>query len=146
MKAFSLWEPWATLTAIEAKEWETRHWFMQHRGPIAIHAAKKKFIPGNYSKVFLRWLDRVGVDVENLNYGCIVCTAIATECLPTRILVLEEQERVFGDFTPGRYALHLEKVLRLEKPIPAVGQQRFWDWTPSPAILKRYPTLVDRAS
>lgn len=40
MKALTLWQPWATLIAIGAKTIETRSWSTNHRGPLAIHAAK----------------------------------------------------------------------------------------------------------
>lgn len=40
MKALSLTQPWATLIAVHAKKIETRSWATQHRGLIAIHAAK----------------------------------------------------------------------------------------------------------
>lgn len=36
MKALSLWQPWATLIAIGAKQWETRGWRTAYRGPLAI--------------------------------------------------------------------------------------------------------------
>lgn len=42
MKAISLWQPWATLIATGAKQIETRSWATSYRGPIAIHAAKRK--------------------------------------------------------------------------------------------------------
>ena len=41
MKALSLWQPWASLIAAGVKRFETRHWETRHRGPIAIHAAKR---------------------------------------------------------------------------------------------------------
>ena len=39
MKAITIWQPWATLRACGAKEFETRSWATNHRGPIAIHSA-----------------------------------------------------------------------------------------------------------
>lgn len=42
MKALSLWQPWATLIAIGAKQYETRGWSTPYRGPLIIHAAKTK--------------------------------------------------------------------------------------------------------
>jgi hypothetical protein len=36
-----MWQPWASLLAIGAKEYETRGWATSYRGPIAIHAAAK---------------------------------------------------------------------------------------------------------
>jgi hypothetical protein len=41
MRGLTLWQPWASLLAIGAKEYETRGWATSYRGPIAIHAAKK---------------------------------------------------------------------------------------------------------
>lgn len=43
MKGLSLWQPWASLCGIGAKEYETRSWPTRYRGRIAIHAAKKGF-------------------------------------------------------------------------------------------------------
>lgn len=40
IKALTLWQPWATLVAIGAKQIETRSWATAYRGPLAIHAAK----------------------------------------------------------------------------------------------------------
>jgi len=42
MKAITLWQPWASLIACGAKKYETRSWYTNYRGKIAIHASKKK--------------------------------------------------------------------------------------------------------
>lgn len=39
-----------------------------------------------------------------------------------------EPELSFGDYTPGRYAWILQDVQMLEKPVPAKGMQRLWEW------------------
>jgi hypothetical protein len=39
-----------------------------------------------------------------------------------------EQEMMFGDWTPGRYAWELTNVKMLPKPILAKGKQRLWEW------------------
>ena len=41
MKALTIWQPWASLVACGAKQYETRSWPTKYRGPIAIHAAIK---------------------------------------------------------------------------------------------------------
>ena len=41
MKALTIWQPWASLIAGGAKQYETRSWATQYRGPIAIHAAAR---------------------------------------------------------------------------------------------------------
>lgn len=45
---------------------------------------------------------------------------------------LADQERAFGNYTPGRYAWLLANVKKLETPIPAKGALGLWDWTPPP--------------
>ncbi|WP_309145170.1 ASCH domain-containing protein, partial [Brevibacillus sp. HB2.2] len=42
MKAITIHQSWATLIALGEKRFETRGWSTNHRGPIAIHAAKKR--------------------------------------------------------------------------------------------------------
>ncbi len=41
---------------------------------------------------------------------------------------LTEQERAFGDYTPGRYAWFLGDVEPLDLPVPARGRQGLWTW------------------
>ncbi len=41
---------------------------------------------------------------------------------------LTEQERAFGDYTPGRYAWLLDNVRALPEPIPAKGALSLWEW------------------
>ncbi len=41
MKAISIWQPWASLIAIGAKQIETRSWATGYRGLLVIHAAKR---------------------------------------------------------------------------------------------------------
>lgn len=45
MKALTIWQPWASLKACGAKQFETRGWATAYRGPIAIHSAKKRYGP-----------------------------------------------------------------------------------------------------
>ncbi|BAK99730.1 hypothetical protein OBV_25320 [Oscillibacter valericigenes Sjm18-20] len=40
----------------------------------------------------------------------------------------DDQELLFGDWTPGRYALEIANVKMLETPIPTKGKQRLWEW------------------
>lgn len=38
MRALTLWQPWASLVALDVKTIETRSWSTSYRGPLAIHA------------------------------------------------------------------------------------------------------------
>lgn len=42
MKAITILQPWASLIACGAKQYETRSWKTNYRGPIAIHAGLKE--------------------------------------------------------------------------------------------------------
>lgn len=42
MRALTLHQPWASFVACGAKQIETRSWPTKHRGPIAIHAGKRR--------------------------------------------------------------------------------------------------------
>lgn len=37
-------------------------------------------------------------------------------------------QRPYGDFTPGRFALLFDDVVKLEEPVPARGYQGLWTW------------------
>jgi len=136
MKCISLWQPWATLVAIEAKRWETRSWYMKHRGPLAIHAAMKKTQELRdlcRQEPFKSCLAAAGYrSFEELPFGAVVCTAEAhrsLECLFARSQgLINDQELAFGDYTAGRFCTELVKVTRLETPVPEKGRQGFWEW------------------
>lgn len=41
-----------------------------------------------------------------------------------------DSERPYGSFVANRHALILADVERLDVPVPAVGHQGWWEWTP----------------
>lgn len=130
IKAITLWQPWASLIACHAKLYETRSWSTNYRGWLAIHAAKRK--PEGFTAA-ANVLSEVGYRKwSQLPTGCIVAVAKLTDMISTndRALVgnLSEQERAFGDYSPGRYAWKLADVRRLEEPIAVAGRQGLWNW------------------
>jgi len=159
MKAITLWQPWSSLLACGAKEYETRPWATKYRGPIVIHAAAlsvfKAIRDVDYDTIVVmrEVLKSVGIltpstDLRVLPHGCIIATAELVGChkmvlhggrglsstspgwLETARGVYEptEQELLFGDWTPGRYAWEFKNIVMLPEPIPAKGQQRIWNW------------------
>lgn len=139
MKVLTLTQPWATLVAIGAKRYETRSWATRYRGPLAIHAAKG--FPRHAQDLMLdepfKWvLARGGyTDPEELPRGVIVAQVelvgcFATEGKPQAGALVQPAlfEAVFGFFGPGRYAWALDKLRRLERPVPARGRQGLWDF------------------
>jgi len=134
MKAVTLHQPFASLIAIGAKKYETRSWQTHHRGPIAIHAAVKRIPPRMWNMFwhdpFYRYLRGAGyMDPTHLPRGAVVCIADLVDCYEvSTIKNVTDDERAFGNWTPGRYAWKLENVIRLPTPIDATGQQGLWDW------------------
>lgn len=144
MKALTILQPWASLIACGAKKIETRSWPTSYRGPIAIHAGKgEQYLDLCAEEPFF---SAMVDEVENYNPGCVIAIADLVDCqkIIGRVsLKIADQKRVkavlenqaivigdeyeFGDYTPGRFALILENVRRIE-PVPAKGMQRLWNW------------------
>ena len=144
MKAITILQPWASLIARGHKRIETRGWYTEHRGPIAIHAGKSReyawVVRGNP-------YDQLGL--ADLPLGAVVATARLVACVRItrsdtyqtadgRLRVeLTAHERALGDHTPGRWAWVLDDVQRLPDPIPARGKQGLWEWAESVRELRR---------
>ena len=150
MKALTLWQPWATLVAMEVKRIETRCWSTKYRGPLAIHAAAQ--IPAKYlgrsaqMEPFRDELadlfcvrrdrdDRGGKRVDDilrvLPKGKVVCIVKLTGVEEIGCMLREtipERERIFGNYDDGRYAWHLEMLEVIEPPVPVKGNRMLWNW------------------
>lgn len=128
MKAISLWQPWASAIAVGAKQIETRTWWTAHRGPLAIHAAKKRDHPDQ--RALWQWrccetLRMVGYrKFDSLPFGAIVATCRLVECFAAQdVADLSDQERALGNYQIGHYAWILEDIKQLPSPIPWRGEQ-----------------------
>ena len=126
MKAISLWQPWASLMALDEKKIETRSWATHYRGPLAIHAAKKPVV-----RIFtslLMALRRVGVyDVPDLPLGAIVGVCDLIDCIQmTAFNLPDETEVQLGHYEPGRFMWIVENMVSID-PIPFRGWQRIFN-------------------
>ena len=156
MRAITLWQPWASLIACGAKRYETRSWVTKYRGPIAIHAATKdpkaifKTLPLNVKVAMSPYLIEHYLFWDDIPRGAIVATAELVECwkitdnghtngsdraasieggvFEGKTNIVEGDEILFGDWTPGRYAWEIANVKILPEPIPQKGQQGLWRW------------------
>ena len=133
LRGLSLWQPWASLVAIQAKHFETRSWATDYRGPIVIHAAKfKGELDWYYLSPFEEILRAAGIDhISKLPLGVGLCTADLTAIYRVEDVrdVLDERERAFGNYADKRFAWKLENVHPFDRPIPARGAQGLWEWT-----------------
>ncbi len=137
-RALSLTQPWATLVAIGAKRIETRSWSTAYRGPVAIHAAKE--FPAIARELccrrhFAGALAEAGYNhPSELPLGAILAVGhlVAVERVEAErnpfadAAFFSERERAFGDYTAGRYAWRLDRVVRLADPIPCKGSLGLW--------------------
>lgn len=146
MKAISLWQPWATLVALNGKRFETRSWPTTYTGPLAIHASKNTAaldaIFGDATPPEFRAIKRLMASVglgcrEPFPLGAVVCTVDLVGCWRTDFMggdeLVTDAEKIVGDWSPGRFAWVLTQVKRLEPPIPAAGRQGLWTWSPAAA-------------
>lgn len=124
MRAISVWQPWASAIAVGVKQIETRHWATRYRGPIAIHAAKRWH---REERLFASIEHTLGRLPKRLPLGAIVATANLVECWPTDQMQPGPIEKIYGDYTAGRFAWVLREVRALPEPIPWEGKQGFFN-------------------
>jgi hypothetical protein len=148
VKAITLWQPWASLVAIEAKKIETRSWHTNYRGWLAIHAAlhppyiATMVCPQAYDRI---WEVLSGENRFQLPLGKVVAVASLSDCVRTDHLTgpftntqtvpAGSDEYLFGNYEPGRYGWVLDRIIRLPEPIPAKGAQGIWNWEPPAGLL-----------
>lgn len=137
MRALSLTQPWATLIATGQKSIETRNWATAYRGPLAIHAAKG--YPAEAQR-FTGILFGDGRLTERPPLGAVVAVAWLVSIRKTEDIVneIDEQERLYGDYSPRRFAwvLDPDRLHKLAVPVPASGMQGVWEWE-APAEVMR---------
>lgn len=124
LTAITLHQPWASLIAAGLKQYETRSWYTDYRGLIAIHAAKK--LDDDESLISL-----LEVNKSEVPLGAIVAVAELTDCIQmTEEFIIKQSsiEQYLGLWEVGRYAWKLENVRAIE-PIPATGKQGLWKWS-----------------
>lgn len=140
MKAITIWQPWASLLACGAKQYETRSWATSYRGPIAIHAATRRMPSKDYfgggfegdvsnhlRHLFYRFdmspRDEFRWIMDNLDYGAVIATAELVECW--------EIEKSWRGGRSEGYVIDLQKSGRESQRIyHADTEVLFGDWTP----------------
>lgn len=145
MRALSLWQPWATLIALQAKRFETRSWYTSYRGRLIIHAAKNaEGMELCIKRPYFDVLNQAGYIVNgkpSLPMGCAICVVDLVGCYRTNGHGIgyhidggigerpepAPHEREFGDYSEGRYAWQLENVRVFDAPIPMKGMQGLFD-------------------
>src|SRR4028119_1652862 len=130
LTAITLHQPWASLIAKGWKQYETRDWPTNHRGPIVIHAGRKpkgKQELREHDKVLASFKDLLN---EDCPYSAVVAIAELTDVVCMTQEFINQQcptELRCGNWKIGRYAFKLENI-RVIAPIPGVGKQGLWKW------------------
>lgn len=120
MKALSMTQPWAQALFLDLKHYETRSWSTYYRGPLLIHAAKG--FPA-YAKDFAMTERGLGRGNGRLAFGAIigqiqVVNVCRTEAIGPKLSGLE---RLYGDYSAGRFAWEMAKPMLFKEPIPYKG-------------------------
>lgn len=145
IRVLTLHQPWASLIALGLKKYETRHWSTPYRGKLAIHAAKRfgwreelAIIRLNVRGLISRGpIEQINRLFDNdIPLGAIVAVADLSDCLKMRqagdytqgcgeICIPHQTvlERTVGNWSGGRYAWKLDRVVALPEPIPYKGCQ-----------------------
>ncbi len=134
MKAVSLWQPWATAALTpDLKQHETRSWAAPAKligQRIAIHASKTSEGCDDCSLLVDRAMAwKFGDDwMDTLPRGALLGTAILSDCRQMGQLLdgaepAHENDRLFGDWEPGRWAWRLTDIEVAPAPIPWRGEQ-----------------------
>ena len=139
MRCLSLHQPYAQAIALSLKVFETRAWYTDYCGPLAIHATKKKFehydYPSDYYQEVCRRLKAAGCPVWALDYGKVLCVVDVVDCVPTGTLRGRiGQAEFWGDFRDvgddgkKRYALVLACLRTIDpyKRPTVTGRQKFF--------------------
>jgi activating signal cointegrator 1 len=119
MKALSLWEPHATAIALGLKIYETRGWFLDYRGPLAIHAAKKllheRDYPWDWWCEMRKRLSLAGCPLGRMSYGKITCIVDVVDCVPTAtVREMAEADRKPDPKADGKW--HLTHTVKIGLP------------------------------
>jgi len=124
VKAFTVYQPYAYAIVAGLKQYETRPQRTNIRGRVAVHAAKGK------PRFVTLAVDMALPETMKLHFGAVIGAVEIVDCVPVEEIIptLTERERVLGDYSPGRFAWVLRNPIMFEKPIPARGQQGWWEW------------------
>ena len=133
IKALSLWQPWASLIAIGAKQYETRGWSTAYRGDLVIHAAKtRQAMDLCFDQPFLNTLLQNGIfGTRDIPLGAALCIARLEGVYPTHLVrgKITATEEAFGDWSDGRYCWHLTDIRLFPAAIPYRGAQGLFEYT-----------------
>lgn len=157
MRAFTIWQPWATLIMVHAKPYEfrTKSYRDYINAPaigerVVIHAAARRIKPAEIEDLIDRLDDpdgstglvpaiarkvlercRAAHKYQALPLGCGLGTAMLGRPRNAALLFggqVADSDRQALDFSAFNFAWPLTDIEPFDAPIPATGAQGFWTW------------------
>ena len=148
MRAFTIWQPHASLFVERIKPSETRSWMAPKKywgTAIGIHAGKHRVrldeLSAEVRVAAAQWLDPDDEYAYDLPMGAVIATATLAACV--QVEMRDEQGRAvvrtgtnsiayieddgLGDYSVGRWIWLFSDIQKLPEPIPARGVPRVMD-------------------
>ena len=134
MKIITLFEPFATLMVIGAKQIETRSWKTNHRGKLGIHASKQ--MPKWCRELLHKPEFKKALGEREFNLGHLIGDVEVVDMVPTKIQVTKwrqlnpirfPDEHHFGDYSDGRWGWITRNPAQYPYPIPLKGSMGIWN-------------------
>lgn len=132
----SLWQPYASLLIHGFKINETRPFPCPSLIGQRIGIASTKTIKAEQRKLFANaefqsYYEQTGLPLvlDDLPHGKILGTIEIASCEKITEETLEEiteEEELYGDWRPGRFAWGTRDPIALPEPVPVMGQQGIW--------------------
>jgi len=134
MRALTIRQPYATLIMQGVKQFETRSWRTEYRGPLVIHAAANGArIHGDQLRRMEKRLRIMPTALMGLDYplGAVLGVVELVECLPISprlIDALTPREKWLGWYSDGGFVWDLARAgrVRFAEPIACAGRQGLW--------------------
>ena len=116
----------ASLIVEGTKKIETRSWYTSYRGPLLIHAAKRKITRDSWEEDLLPYIKD---PLQPVPLGAIVGRVQLVDCVRTEKLVgqISHTENQLGNFADGRFGWVTEKPEVFQTPIPYKGMQGLFE-------------------
>ena len=155
MKAITIWQPWASLLACGAKQYETRSWATKYRGPVAIHAVAKEPRESairekldQFPKKRTAMLDALELEPQpdrhqncmTLPRGCIIATAELVGCYeiagePEASIFRNDYSFLFYKDKSSPYSSGPLNIVSVQENLlikfgVSKNEELFGDWTP----------------
>lgn len=117
--------------ALGHKTIETRSWSTSYRGPLAIHASKRLVMPPD--PAFRTAIVDLGLMEYEWPLGKIVGVCDLLNCVRSQdffasLMDVTALERLFGDYSAGRFLWLTNKMEPLAQPVKCRGMQGLFEF------------------